>query len=397
MKMSKKLLASQVNSVRPYKSRSKRPCDFCRRRKTCCIIENSIPCMACAQFNKGECTFLEQPLKRSKRDSEPCKERVSKPRKNSKSTQAAPVSQSPLVDSSKGKMSPGLAFPLDLKADLMRGDPLQNTSSRLGFPQPEMSSWQQVMDQSRSYSTGNIHTSQTGASSMYSRGSYFSQPLDSIPSQVVENQPLHQELVEEYKQYSLQQQQQQQQQQHQQNHQLHPHQHLQSLPSPHIPQSRSGSLPQPRELDHLENSVLGQQTTNQSVPYRYYYSIGPEPQPSLDNSEFVSSATGSISSSRLSTSVWSPQTLETVNSAFDINPVVDPNDSVAVSVEPGTDLEYSIGSKFLTSQASQPPQLGLHPLYYCQDTYNNFNNGGFFNASSTTLPTQTGPFQSTMK
>lgn len=67
MKLPKKLLASKVNSVRPYKSRSKRPCDFCRRRKTCCIIENLIPCMACAQFNKGACTFVEGPLKRSNR------------------------------------------------------------------------------------------------------------------------------------------------------------------------------------------------------------------------------------------------------------------------------------------------------------------------------------------
>lgn len=67
MKLAKKLLASRVNSVRPYKSRSKRPCDFCRRRKTCCIIENLIPCMACAQFNKGVCTFLEGPLKRRNR------------------------------------------------------------------------------------------------------------------------------------------------------------------------------------------------------------------------------------------------------------------------------------------------------------------------------------------
>lgn len=72
MKLAKKLLANRVNSVRPYKSRSKRPCDFCRRRKTCCIIENLIPCMACALFNKGTCTFLEGPLKRRNRNlSEP--------------------------------------------------------------------------------------------------------------------------------------------------------------------------------------------------------------------------------------------------------------------------------------------------------------------------------------
>ncbi|KAK8441431.1 hypothetical protein ACI3LY_000262 [Candidozyma auris] len=66
MKFTKKALASQVNSMRPYKSRSKRPCDFCRRRKTCCIIENSIPCLACVQFNKGNCTFVNGPLKRNR-------------------------------------------------------------------------------------------------------------------------------------------------------------------------------------------------------------------------------------------------------------------------------------------------------------------------------------------
>lgn len=67
MKLTKKLLASRVNLVRPYKSRSKRPCDFCRRRKTCCIIEKTIPCMACVQFNKGQCTFISGPLKRGNR------------------------------------------------------------------------------------------------------------------------------------------------------------------------------------------------------------------------------------------------------------------------------------------------------------------------------------------
>lgn len=67
MKLPKKLLASKVNSVRPYKSRSKRPCDFCRRRKTCCIIEKLIPCLACIQFDRGECTFLEGPIKRTNR------------------------------------------------------------------------------------------------------------------------------------------------------------------------------------------------------------------------------------------------------------------------------------------------------------------------------------------
>lgn len=69
MKLTKKILSNQVNSLRPYKSRSQRPCDFCRRRKTCCIIENSIPCTACIQFNHGNCTFKEGPIKRVNRNS----------------------------------------------------------------------------------------------------------------------------------------------------------------------------------------------------------------------------------------------------------------------------------------------------------------------------------------
>lgn len=68
MKLTKKLLSTQVNSLRPYKSRSQRPCDFCRRRKTCCIIEKSIPCTACIQFNHGNCTFKEGPIKRINRN-----------------------------------------------------------------------------------------------------------------------------------------------------------------------------------------------------------------------------------------------------------------------------------------------------------------------------------------
>lgn len=66
-KLSHKLLSTKVKSIRPYKSRSSRPCDFCRKRKTCCIIKDLIPCMACVGFNKGRCTFLEGPIKRTKK------------------------------------------------------------------------------------------------------------------------------------------------------------------------------------------------------------------------------------------------------------------------------------------------------------------------------------------
>lgn len=56
---------AKAKSSRPYKSRSQRPCDFCRRRKTCCIIEGSIPCTPCIQFNQSKCTFNEGPMKRN--------------------------------------------------------------------------------------------------------------------------------------------------------------------------------------------------------------------------------------------------------------------------------------------------------------------------------------------
>lgn len=99
MKLPKKLLASKVNSVRPYKSRSKRPCDFCRRRKTCCIIEKLIPCLACIQFDRGECTFLEGPIKRTNRSISERKKANASAR-NPKSVQSSEVVE--FVDQSQG-------------------------------------------------------------------------------------------------------------------------------------------------------------------------------------------------------------------------------------------------------------------------------------------------------
>lgn len=71
MKVTKELLSKQSNLLRPYKSRTQRPCDFCRKRKTCCIIEKSIPCTLCIKFNKGVCTFNEGPVKRVNRNTSP--------------------------------------------------------------------------------------------------------------------------------------------------------------------------------------------------------------------------------------------------------------------------------------------------------------------------------------
>ncbi|KAK4609027.1 Communesin biosynthesis cluster-specific transcription factor cnsN [Fulvia fulva] len=49
--------------ARAYKSRNKRPCDFCRYKKAACHLEANPPCELCIRFNK-ECTFVESPAKR---------------------------------------------------------------------------------------------------------------------------------------------------------------------------------------------------------------------------------------------------------------------------------------------------------------------------------------------
>ncbi|PPJ55954.1 hypothetical protein CBER1_03599 [Cercospora berteroae] len=49
--------------ARAYKSRNKRPCDFCRYKKAACHLETAPPCELCIRYNK-ECTFLESPAKR---------------------------------------------------------------------------------------------------------------------------------------------------------------------------------------------------------------------------------------------------------------------------------------------------------------------------------------------
>lgn len=43
--------------------RSKRSCDFCRKRKTACRIDESPPCFACKTLGR-ECSFAERPPKR---------------------------------------------------------------------------------------------------------------------------------------------------------------------------------------------------------------------------------------------------------------------------------------------------------------------------------------------
>ncbi|KAF7190406.1 Communesin biosynthesis cluster-specific transcription factor cnsN [Pseudocercospora fuligena] len=52
-----------TDRARAYKSRNKRPCDFCRYKKAACHLESAPPCELCIRHNK-ECTFVESPAKR---------------------------------------------------------------------------------------------------------------------------------------------------------------------------------------------------------------------------------------------------------------------------------------------------------------------------------------------
>lgn len=49
--------------ARPYKSRSKRPCDFCRYKRAACLLAAAPPCELCSRYGRP-CTFLENPAKR---------------------------------------------------------------------------------------------------------------------------------------------------------------------------------------------------------------------------------------------------------------------------------------------------------------------------------------------
>ncbi|SMQ56279.1 unnamed protein product [Zymoseptoria tritici ST99CH_3D7] len=52
-----------IDRARAYKSRNKRPCDFCRYKKAACHLETAPPCELCVRYGK-ECTFVESPAKR---------------------------------------------------------------------------------------------------------------------------------------------------------------------------------------------------------------------------------------------------------------------------------------------------------------------------------------------
>lgn len=54
---------------RAYKSRNKRPCDFCRYKKAACHLDANPPCELCIRYGK-ECTFIESPAKRRRPNEE---------------------------------------------------------------------------------------------------------------------------------------------------------------------------------------------------------------------------------------------------------------------------------------------------------------------------------------
>lgn len=55
--------------ARAYKSRNKRPCDFCRYKKAACHLDSTPPCELCIRYGK-DCTFVESPAKRRRPNEE---------------------------------------------------------------------------------------------------------------------------------------------------------------------------------------------------------------------------------------------------------------------------------------------------------------------------------------
>ena len=54
---------SPTQASRPYRSKRRRPCDVCRRRKQSCRLDGSGPCSSCRTLGT-ECTFLQPPCKK---------------------------------------------------------------------------------------------------------------------------------------------------------------------------------------------------------------------------------------------------------------------------------------------------------------------------------------------
>ncbi|KAL1301567.1 hypothetical protein AAFC00_005803 [Neodothiora populina] len=65
----KQMQTDAQDRSRAYKSRNKRPCDFCRYKKAACHLEADPPCELCIRYGK-ECTFVESPAKRRRPNEE---------------------------------------------------------------------------------------------------------------------------------------------------------------------------------------------------------------------------------------------------------------------------------------------------------------------------------------
>ncbi|KAK3112925.1 hypothetical protein LTR53_010265, partial [Teratosphaeriaceae sp. CCFEE 6253] len=61
--MSQQAQQDSIDRARAYKSRNKRPCDFCRYKKAACHLDSQPPCELCIRYSK-DCTFVESPAKR---------------------------------------------------------------------------------------------------------------------------------------------------------------------------------------------------------------------------------------------------------------------------------------------------------------------------------------------
>ncbi|THX35067.1 hypothetical protein D6D12_00511 [Aureobasidium pullulans] len=85
----------QPRTITSSRGRRERPCDGCRRRKSKCVLQDSLPCVLC-EFHKQDCTFVEaaQPRKRKIDDSAGLKDTPNAKRpKDSKSPGQTPPPQ----------------------------------------------------------------------------------------------------------------------------------------------------------------------------------------------------------------------------------------------------------------------------------------------------------------
>jgi hypothetical protein len=119
----------QEDRARAYKSRNKRPCDFCRYKKAACHLDNQPPCELCTRYNK-ECTFVESPAKRRR------------PNENSPETQRH--RQNGSYDGKVQEASPFINGPmvtdgLDTQPDLLQWEgtmPQPYPMPQMGIPPP---------------------------------------------------------------------------------------------------------------------------------------------------------------------------------------------------------------------------------------------------------------------